>query len=85
MNFSQKRSCKGCKLDESECNVKKVEGPIIGAFLGAPMRARIPTEPCFKPLTRKEYRSFDISVQNANLEIFRAQNLVQTHGEKQFK
>jgi len=74
MIFSQKRTCKGCVLDESECKVKKVNGPVY-IVLNQTCAIKIPVEPCFKPKTRRDLKGFSESVQNANLEIFRCDNV----------
>jgi hypothetical protein len=74
MIFSQKRTCNGCVLGESECKVKKVNGTAY-VVLNQIYVTKIPVEPCFKPKTRSDIKSFSESVQNANLEIFRCSNV----------
>lgn len=74
MIFSQKRTCKGCVLDESECNVKKVNGPVY-IVLNQPYAIKMPAEPCFKPKTRRDLKGFSKTIQNALLDIFRCSNV----------
>ncbi len=67
MHFTKKTSCKGCQVErESICTVKKDENLLM---------CDKPTEPCFKPLTKKDCSIFFESIyeiQNAELEIYRA-------------
>ena len=78
MKFSQKRTCKNCMFDDSSlCDVEKAvrdnDGPVPGFML-----PRIPKEPCFKPMTNREWSSFirtEQYIQKANLKIIRLENI----------
>lgn len=64
MNFSQKRTCKGCFLEgQLDCEVEKK----FNLF-----KADEPLEPCYKPISNNDFHGFDHNIQKADLEIFRA-------------
>lgn len=64
MNFTQKRTCKGCFLEgDVNCEVKKEFNNL---------KADKPLEPCYKPISNHDFHGFDFNLQKADLEIFRA-------------
>lgn len=63
MNFSQKRTCKGCQLECMEiCGVRIEKGLL---------EADKPLEPCYKPRTQNELNAFKLEIQLADLAIYR--------------
>ena len=74
MKFSQKKTCKNCTIAfENICNVTKIDSDDKGNIPGH-MLPKIPTEPCYKPLTNREWSLFIrtlINVQRNEIEILR--------------
>ena len=74
MNFSQKRTCKNCHMaGESQCDVVRSDDDsntkVPGFYL-----PKIPKEPCFKPMTNRDWASFirtEQYLQRDNLKIIR--------------
>jgi hypothetical protein len=78
MNFTQKRTCKGCQVsDEGICTVEKA--PVNDGSRYWMFHANVPSEPCFKPKTGKEWAEFIRTyqyMQVENLKILRLKEAV---------
>jgi len=74
MKFSQKRTCKNCLMaDEPQCTVIKANDDRDSKIPGY-MLPQLPKEPCFKPMTNREWASFirtEQYLQKENLKIIR--------------
>ncbi|PCI53653.1 MAG: hypothetical protein COB36_12020 [Alphaproteobacteria bacterium] len=79
MKFTQKRTCKGCKVEggDSPCTVEKQSQLTTKENPFAYCYPKMPKEPCFKPLTNGDWVAFIQTygdLQAANIKIHRVGN-----------